>query len=110
MELIHLRGRSSDVVVDLSHGAPVIVYWGAPLVADADPAVFVVATERPLLNGSPDVVAPIAVVPEHGSGFPGRPGLLGHRRRGTAWAPRFGSAEHEQQDNRLIVTARDPVA
>ena len=28
-------------------------------------------------------------MPEHGSGFPGRPGLSGHRADGEAWAPRF---------------------
>ena len=28
MDLIHLRGRNSDVIVDLAHGVPVLVYCG----------------------------------------------------------------------------------
>ena len=110
MNLVHLRGSASDVVVDVSHGTPVVVYWGAPLGVDAAPEVFAKATERPLVHGSPDVVAPIAVVPEHGAGFPGRPGLLGHRRKGTAWAPRFRPVGHELGDDHLTVTADDQVA
>ena len=45
--------------------------------------------DAPATIGGLDVVAPIAFVPEHGSGFPGRPGLSGHRAGGEAWAPRF---------------------
>jgi alpha-galactosidase len=101
--MIHLRGRNSDVVVDVSVGVPVVVHWGAPLPGPADPA----ALDRPLVGGSADTVAPVSVVPEHASGFTGRPGLLGHRRRGTAWAPRFAPAGHEHHGQRLIVHARD---
>ena len=90
--LIHLRGRSSDVVVDITHGTPVIAYWGTPLEAEVSADAFAGAVGRPIVHGSPDVVAPTAVVPEHGAGFPGRPGLLGHRRRGAAWAPRSAAS------------------
>ncbi len=104
--MIHLRGRSSDVLVEITSGVPTVVHWGAPLPAEFDPA----ALQRPLVQGSPDVVAPISVVPEHGSGFAGRPGLRGHRRRGTAWSPRFSPAGHEVVGTRLVVHARDEVA
>ena len=110
MELIHLRGRNSDVIVDLAHGVPVVVYWGAPLGVNLSADALAAATERPIVHGSPDIVAPIAVVPEHGSGFPGRPGLLGHRRKGTAWAPRFAPSSHRLEGRRLTATARDDVA
>jgi alpha-galactosidase len=104
--MVHLRGRTSDVVVDVSTGAPTIVHWGAPLDGDIDPAL----GERPLVQGAADVVAPLSVVPEHGSGFTGHPGLLGHRLRGTAWAPRFTPAGHEFDGARLRVVAGDDVA
>lgn len=104
--MLHLRGRSSDVVVDVSTGAPTIVHWGSPIDGDLAPA----AIERPLVIGSPDVVAELSVVPEHGSGFTGRPGLLGHRRRGAAWAPRFVPAGHELDGSRLRVSAVDETA
>ena len=77
--MIHLRGGSADVVIDESSGAPTIVYWGAPL-GEVDPGTIVAALHRPVQQGSLDVVAPVSVLPEHGSGFQGRPGLAGHRR------------------------------
>ena len=81
--VIHLRGRGADVLIDESFGAPVIAYWGAPLGAvDGDSVVM--ALERATVPGGLDVIAPISVVPEHGSGFVGRPGLIGHRNGGRA--------------------------
>jgi alpha-galactosidase len=107
--MIELHGRHGDVVVDVAHGSPVIVHWGAPLGPGDVDALGAVAG-RPVVHGSPDVVAQVAVVPEHASGFPGRPGLLGHRRGGRDWAPRFGPAGHTLEGERLVVTASDPVA
>ena len=107
--MIHLRGRTSDLVVHLAHGVPVVAHWGARL-DPIDIEALARVTARPIVHGSPDVVAPIAVVPEHGAGFPGRPGLLGHRPRGRDWSPRFRPAGHTLTGNRLEVTASDPVA
>ena len=104
-----MRGRGTDVMVDLSHGVPVVVHWGAPLPAPDGEAI-AVALERPVVHAAPDTVAPISVVPEHGSGFPGRPGLLGARPGGRDWAPRFRPAGHTLDDGCLTVEARDDVA
>lgn len=98
------------MVVALSHGAPVIVHWGAPLPDGTVAASVAAALDRPVVHGAPDLVAPISIVPEHGSGFPGRPGLLGRRRSGAGWAPRFRPAGHTLRGNRLSVAARDDVA
>ena len=90
--MIHLRGRTSDVVVDVSdrrsHGRPLGRAARRP------------ARSRRARSPAGDRLGrrrwrPLSIVPEHGSGFTGRPGLLGHRRRGTAWAPRFSPAGHE---------------
>ncbi|MEY4229736.1 MAG: hypothetical protein RLZZ362_585, partial [Actinomycetota bacterium] len=106
-----------DVVVDLSTGAPTVLHWGAPLSAPGDSRVdlgaVVAALARPVTSGGLDLVAPISVVPEHGSGFDGRPGLMGHRRRGTAWSPRFGQhpdRPNEVSEHRIVAHALDPVA
>ncbi|HSB84817.1 MAG TPA: alpha-galactosidase [Ilumatobacteraceae bacterium] len=104
--MIHLRGRASDVVVDVSNGPPAIVYWGPPLGSE----VHDIDIERPLVQGSPDVIAPVAVVPEHASGFAGHPGLLGHRADGRDWAPRFVTTSHQREGNALIAVAHDHVA
>lgn len=86
--MIHLRGRHADAVIDESTGAPTVVYWGAPL-GEVDLDTITEALRLSVQQGSLDVVAPVSVVPEHGSGFQGRPGLQGHRRGGRQWAPRF---------------------
>jgi len=108
--MIRLRGQDIDVVVDLDRGVPVIVYWGATLVADVNIETLRAAGERPIVAGAPDVVTPISIVPEHGSGFSGRPGLSGHRPGGTAWAPRFSAASGTVEGPRLSVIAHDEVA
>lgn len=105
----HLRGAHTDVVIDESFGAPIIVHWGAPLGA-ADPASVVAALRRTLVPGALDVIAPISVVPEHGSGFQGRPGLSGHRQGGVAWAARFQPHEAVPVPDGVCITAVDPVA
>lgn len=108
--MFHLRGRNADVVLDTSAGVPVVLHWGAPL-GDVDLEVLATAVDRPITNGMLDVVAPISVVPEHGSGFVGSPGLTGHRRRGAAWSPRFTDAEVRiVSASTVVVTATDTVA
>ncbi len=87
--LVDLGGNDSSFVVDPSVGGGVLVHWGATIGADGDVAATAAALTMPPTTGSLDVVAPMALVPEHGSGFPGRPGLSGHRSDGRAWAPRF---------------------
>ena len=108
MTLHHLRGRGSDVVVDVSSGTPAIAHWGARL--GADDAGALPTQHRPVVVGSPDVVTPVAVVPEHGSGFPGRPGLLGRRTGGRHWAPRFQHADVRETNGVLEVVSHDDVA
>ena len=107
--MIRLRGESADVVIDTASGVPTIVYWGAPL-GDVDVSTLTAALARPVVFGALDVVAPISVVPEHAAGFAGRPGLLAHRRGGSASAPRFVAAGVETIADGVVVSAIDPVA
>ncbi len=109
---MRLSNQWCDVVVDVGQGVPVVVHWGASL-GDVALDSVAAALHLPAVSGGLDVVAPLSVVPEHGSGYEGRPGLLGRRRRGTAWAPRFvpgpvGSVTVDEQS--ITVSAVDPVA
>jgi alpha-galactosidase len=104
-----LRGLGADVVIDESAGVPTILHWGAPL-GDIDAASVGAALHRPGLGGGLDVEVPVSVVPMHGDGFVGRPGLEGHRRRGAAWAPRFRPDGVELVTGGVLVHAIDPVA
>ena len=105
-----LRSRDNEVVVDTGAGAPTIVYWGPDLGDSVDLDALATATERPVVHGGADLVATVSMVPEHGSGFTGRPGLSGHRPGGTAWAPRFDTVAVDGDERRLDVVARDEVA
>lgn len=110
--LVHLTDGTVSVVVDVMTGAPTIVHWGAPLPVTPDEDALVSATNRPIAHGMLDVEPRISLVPEHGSGFAGRPGLAGHRKRGRSWAPRFTYESHAlSTDGRTLTTvAIDAVA
>jgi alpha-galactosidase len=107
MNLLHLRGAGADVVLDTSTGVPAIVHWGAPL-GDVDPASVVTAAARTVTHGSLDVIAPVTVVPEHGSGWQGRPGLAGNRPGGRAWSPRFTTESVRHDGTAVEVDGIDP--
>ena len=106
-ELVQLRAQDVGMIVDVSTGAPTILHWGAPV---DDPAAVAAALEPPLLVAGLDVSPPLTLVPLHADGFPGRPGLLGSREDGTAWAPRFTTSSWAAVDGGLTVTAVDDVA
>lgn len=110
VRLVSPRG-DVEVVVDATTGTPVILHWGVPLGDEAHLDALRALHDRPIARGAPDVVAPAAVVPEHASGYSGRPGLLGHRPGGRDWSPRFapdGPPEHT--GGRLVVRSIDAVA
>jgi alpha-galactosidase len=108
-QLIHLTGARCSVVVDLAGGVPTVRHWGMALEQTSELATLFAATDRPIPAGALDTEAPISLVPEHGDGFPGRPGLAGHRRGGRDWASRFTYASHELAEGRLTAVAVDPV-
>ena len=92
--LVHLVGPMASVVADVATGVPAILYWGAPLAEDTDLDALAVATARPIAIGTLDVEPLITLVPLHGDGFAGRPGLVGRGSGGRAWAPRFSGGRH----------------
>jgi len=85
-----LHGSTTTVIVSHGEGPPVIDYWGSRL--DDDPEALSSIRSRPLAHGVIDVEAPLAILPESGSGHFGAPGIEGVRSDGSAWAPRFRSA------------------
>jgi alpha-galactosidase len=109
-DIVQLRSplTTTEVVVDVSTGAPTVVWWGTSL--GGVPEALGRIIERPVAAGGLDVVAPVSVVPEHAAGFDGRPGLLGRRGGGRDWAPRFTPHTVEATDDSLETTALDVVA
>ncbi len=93
--VIALRSEGVSLVLDISNGQlPGIVHWGADLgpLERADAEALILSNIDP---GGPNVVdEPIrlAVLPEHWTGWVGRPGLSGSRA-GRAWSPKFTATE-----------------
>lgn len=109
---VHLHDGRTSVLVDTSTGAATILHWGVDLGAldGAASAAAAAACRVPATAGALDVVAPLSVVPEHGAGFPGRPGLAGRRCDGTGWSPRFTTEGVRVEASTVTVDAVDDVA
>ena len=93
--VIALRSEGVSLVLDISAGQlPAIVHWGGDLetLELADAEAMILSNIDP---GGPNVVdEPIrlALLPEHWTGWVGRPGLSGSRA-GRAWSPKFTATE-----------------
>jgi alpha-galactosidase len=86
-----MRAEGVGVVLDLTGDRlPSVAYWGAdPGELDAtDVAALVLAGEPPIAPNMVDAPLRLAVLPEHHTGWTGRPGLSGSRG-GRDWSPRF---------------------
>src|SRR5262245_49977805 len=89
--LVDVAAGGTSLIVDTAVAGGVVVHWGAAVTGGATGGSVLAATVdalRPTQMGG-NAVAPIGLVAEHGSAYPGRPGLSGRRADGTAWAPRF---------------------
>jgi alpha-galactosidase len=89
--LLHLAHAGVSLVIDAQAGRlPSIIHWGSPL-GDLDDAALrgIGAASVPVV-GSNNVDSPprVAVLPEHHTGWTGRPGVSGSAA-GRHWSPRF---------------------
>jgi alpha-galactosidase len=109
-DLVHLATATTSVILDCGTGVPAILHWGASLGAGVDLDALARSLDRPVGFAGLDRDAPLSLVPEHGAGYPGRPGLAGHRPGGVAWAPRFVPAGHEVEGTRLVARSLDEAA
>ena len=104
----------TEVVVVCGPGPVAIAHWGAPLGEDPDLGALLAVDDPGLVPGTPLRRTPLPVVPEHGSGFDGRPGLVGSRPGGRDFAPRFTVTDVRRDDApgsaRVTVTAVDAAA
>ena len=111
-QLHHLRAGGVSVVIaaDAVVGLPRILYWGADLgelSEDAlrELAVVSVAQVTSYVNDDP---VPAAILPEHGLGYAGWPGVTGHRD-GRGWSPLFtvNGVERPVGSQALVVRGTD---
>jgi alpha-galactosidase len=108
--VIALRSEGVSLVLDISAGQlPAIVHWGADLetleLADAEGLIL-----SNIDPGGPNVVdEPIrlALLPEHWTGWVGRPGLSGSRA-GRNWSPKFTATEVRVDGKPVTATEGQP--
>ncbi|MFJ9407711.1 alpha-galactosidase [Streptomyces sp. NPDC101393] len=89
--LLHFRAAGTSLVLDLSGGGlPRVPHWGADLgeLTPAQLAALVRADAAQKVSSTPDAPVPLSVLPQQSAGWPGTPGLSGHRETGGA-APAF---------------------
>ena len=89
LRIERLVSADTEVVVTCGPGPVAIAHWGEPLGAGADLDALLAVLDPGVVPGTPLWRRALPVVPEHGSGFDGRPGLLGSRPGGGDFAPRF---------------------
>ncbi len=85
-EAIQLNVGATTLVVSAASGMPAIEYLGGRLDSFDGRAL-----DRPVPRGTLDATPTLGLLAEHGSGFGGRPGLVGSRPDGSGWSPRFVS-------------------
>jgi alpha-galactosidase len=104
--VVALRSEGVSLVLDVSAGQlPAIVHWGADLgtLELADVEALILSNIDP---GGPNIVdepVRLAMLPEHWTGWVGRPGLSGSRA-GRAWSPKFTATEVRVDGASVIAT------
>jgi alpha-galactosidase len=95
-DVVHLRRGGTSVLLRLGRQVlPCILHWGPDLgdVTDGATADLVAALSMPAVDSVISSQEAVAVLPQHSSGWLGRPGLLGSRA-GAAWSVAFDDVEH----------------
>ena len=89
--LLHLAHAGVSVIVDARFGRlPAIIHWG-PQLDELDEAALIGLSDASVpVVGSNNVDTPprVALLPEHHTGWTGRPGISGSAA-GSGWSPRF---------------------
>ena len=85
--ILHLRADTVSLVID-ARELPTVIHWGAPLgdLSEEDLVTLADGAVSPVSFNAPGVPVPVALLPSARQGYPGRPGLRGHRG-GVDWLP-----------------------
>ena len=83
-DFVRLDGNAVTLVVATVGGIAAVVYWGPRLSDATDPAALTLLAARAEAPASPFPEPPLALTPQSGTGWPGRPGVMAHRS-GRGW-------------------------
>jgi len=116
-DLVHLRAAGVSLVIEVRGGLPAVVHWGHDL-GDLGPddlaALAAVGVPSTVPNDLDEAAPFCALLPEHSSGWNGRPGLRGSRS-GRGWSPQFALTGFQATADpagggRIVATGVDEVA
>ncbi len=110
MNQIRLDSATSTLILCFADKEiPWSAYWGRPLPPDAP--LEQIHQIKPVVRFPAGLDSPygLNLFPEQGTGFSGRPALMGHRS-GTHWANRFQLKEVNHPKQQVILHLKDPVA
>ena len=103
---VALTAAGVSLVLDLGGGRlPRVLHWGAelPALGDGDAVALAESVAPVLAPSSIDEPSLVSLLPEHWTGWTGRPGLSGSRS-GTAWSPRFTVTSAELDGTPVALT------
>ncbi|MBP2415952.1 alpha-galactosidase [Microlunatus capsulatus] len=105
-----LRRDGAAAVLDVTAGRlPALVHWGADLgpLSGADAAALALGGHQQVDNNLVDRPLRVSLLPEHWTGWTGRPGISGSRA-GTDWSPRFTVVALAVDGAEVVGTAQEP--
>jgi alpha-galactosidase len=108
-EFARLDSDRTSLIVSTADGVPSVVYWGPRLGSMTDPATLMALAVRAEAPASPFPAIPLALTPQAGQGWPGRPGLAAHHD-GRGWAGLARLTAVGCQADQLVFTAVDAAA
>ena len=103
--VVILRAAGVSVVIDLTDSRlPSIAHWGADLgeITAGEAESFVGAGTMPVGPNQVDTPVRLSILPEHWTGWMGRPGISGSRG-GRDWSPRFTTVAARVEDEAVPV-------
>jgi alpha-galactosidase len=104
---VRLDSAHATLILWIDQKQPTVLWWGPRLDAGLDPAMLVALAHRAEANASPATEPALALTPQAGQGWAGRPGLAAHRD-GQGWAS-LALVESIVQDGQAIaITSGDP--
>lgn len=109
--VLHLRRGGTSVIARVDgRTLPCILHWGPDLgeLSARDLASLATALTPPYVDSVVSSQATVALLPQHSSGWLGRPGLLGSRSGGRSWSVSFESVEHHLEGGRSVDLGRRP--
>jgi alpha-galactosidase len=92
MNVVTMSAAGVTVLIEAGEaGPPVVAYWGPELPGiDEERAAALLRAAEPVAGtNNIDVPPRVAVLPEHHTGWTGRPGLSGAFEDGSGWSPAF---------------------